>query len=238
MTLRAKLTVSVALLVAVAIALSGWLAVDAASRELNQGVDAFLRDRVDAAARQGLGQRGGRGTFEEIRGGVRDRRPRRGLEAVAQDDSVTQVIAGDGRVLELGSVSLPVSLRDLAIASGQGSNRLRTSEVDGTKYRIITANIGHGNALMVARDLSEVDSALDGLARRTLILGLVGSALAALVAWVLASRLSRPINRLTEAAEHVAATQDLESSIDVDAGGEVGRLADSLNTMLDALDTS
>ena len=47
-----------------------------------------------------------------------------------------------------------------------------------------------------------------------------------------------PIARLTEAAEHVAETQELEARIDVDRDDEVGRLAASFNAMLAALEES
>ena len=51
-------------------------------------------------------------------------------------------------------------------------------------------------------------------------------------------RATRPIERLTETAEHIAATQDLTTPIPVRGDDEVGRLAASFNTMLIALDTS
>jgi two-component system sensor histidine kinase MprB len=51
-------------------------------------------------------------------------------------------------------------------------------------------------------------------------------------------RATRPIERLTETAEHIAATQDLATPIPVRGDDEVGRLAASFNTMLIALDTS
>src|SRR5205823_3245067 len=46
------------------------------------------------------------------------------------------------------------------------------------------------------------------------------------------------IEQLTNAAERVAATQDLETPIPVTGEDEVGRLATSFNTMLSALATS
>ena len=46
------------------------------------------------------------------------------------------------------------------------------------------------------------------------------------------------MRRLTEAAEHVAETQDLSASIEVHGRDEVARLATSFNEMLEALDRS
>ena len=56
-----------------------------------------------------------------------------------------------------------------------------------------------------------------------------------LLAWFIARRIVRPVERLTAATEHVATTQDLESTIAVDRRDELGRLAASFNTMLVAL---
>ncbi len=51
-------------------------------------------------------------------------------------------------------------------------------------------------------------------------------------------RATRPIEQLTDTAEHIAETQDLTTPIPVKGDDEVGRLAASFNTMLIALDTS
>ncbi len=48
----------------------------------------------------------------------------------------------------------------------------------------------------------------------------------------------RPVERLTAAAEHVAATQDLDSTIDDRGEDELARLARSFNSMLRALAAS
>ena len=58
------------------------------------------------------------------------------------------------------------------------------------------------------------------------------------MAWLLARRALRPVERLTSAAEHVARTQELAGTIDVARDDEVGRLARSFNAMLEALQTS
>jgi two-component system sensor histidine kinase MprB len=62
--------------------------------------------------------------------------------------------------------------------------------------------------------------------------------LAALAALFVARTTLKPVNRLTRAAEHVAATKDLAASIDVQRRDELGRLASTINSMLAALATS
>ena len=76
------------------------------------------------------------------------------------------------------------------------------------------------------------------LRTRLVIIGLAGIALAALAAWLVMRRATRPIEQLTDTAEHIAETQDLTTPIPVKGDDEVGRLAASFNTMLVALDTS
>ena len=238
MSLRSRLAVSVAALVAVAIALSGWIIVDSAERELTQEVDAFLENRTDSVVGLNLLAQRGRGDLANGFPGV-GREPRRfGLDSLSEDDSVTQLITPDGQTQAFGDVTLPVGPSELQVAAGTSRARFGNVVVDGTEFRVKTTPLVDGVALMVGRDLSEVDAALDGLTRRTIVLGLIGSGLAAIVAWGLASGLARPVKRLAMAAEHVAETQDLSSSIEIGGGTEVARLADSFNTMLSALDTS
>ena len=237
MSLRSRLALSVALLVAVAIGLSGGLTVLNAQNELRNEVDDFLTDRAGQLVPFAPG-------LERLVGG-RPGGPGReiGRDFLDRPDAVTQVLDESGEVLLAGDPGLPVSADDQRIAdarSGTEQRRpfLRTVEVDGARYRVITAPVRSGGAVMIARDLAEVDDVVSGLARRTVALGLIGAGVAALIAWWLASRLTRPIGELTAAAGHVAATQDLSASIPRSGDDEVGRLAASFNTMLEALDTS
>lgn len=237
MSLRTRLAASVAVLVAVAIGISGWIAVDAAERELVDEVDAFLEDRVERLGSVPL--------VEEVlrpegrrRAGFGDRSRRFGFDALSEDDAITQLVTTDGAVFSTGDVVLPVGDDQVREVLERRSATIATLGVDGTDYRVITTPVGRDAVLMVGRDLQEVEGAIDGLARRTVVLGAVGAAAAALIAWLLASRLSGPIGRLTVAAEGVAETQDLSAEIDVRSSDEVGRLAASFNTMLGALHTS
>ncbi len=238
MSLRTRLALSVGVLVALAIALSSIIIVRSATQEAVDEVDRFLEDRLERLSSGPL-QRGGDISRGRGRDGAAVRVGRKFAEALSEDDAATQVITPDGVVRLSTSVELPVGDDDLDAASGSVERTdIRTDEVDGVRYRIISGHLEPVGAVMVGRDLSEVDSLLEGLTRRTVVLGLVGAGVAALAAWLLATRLSRPIDRVTSAAEHVADTQDLSASIEVSGSGEAARLAQSFNTMLDALDTS
>ncbi len=91
---------------------------------------------------------------------------------------------------------------------------------------------------MFARDLSEQEAILDGLRVRFTLIGLLGAIVAGMIGWLVVNRALAPVDELASTAEHVAATQDLTASIQVDRDDELGRLARSFNTMLAALGAS
>jgi two-component system, OmpR family, sensor histidine kinase MprB len=134
---------------------------------------------------------------------------------------------------------LPVSKEDAVVASGKAGPVFRDVAVKGLHLRMVTAAAGEdGLAIQLARPLTEVDQTL---ARLALVLGLVGLggvALAAGLGLAVSHSSLAPLSSLSEAVEHVAETQDLESRIDVERDDEIGYLAAAFNTMLEALETS
>src|SRR5204863_7887142 len=136
-----------------------------------------------------------------------------------------------------GQPTLPIDTEDREIAHEPGESRYRDVTVDSESYRMITASLRNGGAVQIARKVSETDDVLDVLRTRLVIIALAGIALAALAAWLVMRRATRPIEQLTETAEHIAATQDLTTPIPVKGDDEVGRLATSFNTMPIGLDT-
>ena len=101
---------------------------------------------------------------------------------------------------------------------------------------MFTGALDGGGVVQVARSLTEVNAVLAQL--RAVIAGLLVLALAlALVLGRFVARAAiKPVEQLTEASEHVAATRDLSRRIDVEGDDELARLARSFNTMLDALE--
>ena len=238
MTLRTRLTLAVAAIVAAAVA-AGALAAHVSTRsELRGEVDAFLLERAERFARApgGIVDIGGQGP------GGRPGRPggERGNPPLVELDAVTQVINRDGRITSsvTGEPALPIDAGDQQLASARGEPRLRDITVDGEHYRLVTASLPGGGAVQIARSLEESDDVLGVLRARLLGIALLGTALAALAAWALARRTTGPIHRLTETSERIAATQDLTTPIPVTGTDEVGRLAASFNAMLAALATS
>jgi two-component system sensor histidine kinase MprB len=70
------------------------------------------------------------------------------------------------------------------------------------------------------------------------MLALGGIAVAVGLGYGVALATIRPVERLTAAAEHVAATEDLDAAIDDEGNDEVSRLAQAFNAMLAALRSS
>jgi two-component system sensor histidine kinase MprB len=158
-----------------------------------------------------------------------------------QPAAAAQLLLYDGRVLPCieGGPALPVDDEDLSVASGESTRPvLRSVSHEGVPYRQVTMPWRQGVALQIARDVSEQEDTLGSLRLRLTFLTLVGVAAAAGLGWVLAGRIVRPVRRLRDAAEGIAATNDLSTPLPTDGPGEVGSLARSLSTMVGALATS
>ena len=92
--------------------------------------------------------------------------------------------------------------------------------------------------MQIGRSLDEVDSVLDDLRRRTLILVIAVSLAAALAGWLIAGTVAAPMSRLTKAAEEVGSSGRLDVAVPGTGTDEVGRLGGAFRYMLGALATS
>ena len=151
-----------------------------------------------------------------------------------------QLVRSDGSSCPVGSgPRVPVAAADVAAARGGEPTRPRDATTDtGLHVRTVTVPAGNGYALTTWRDLTELDATLTSLARGLLAAGAIGAFGALIAGWVVARAGLRPLDRLTGAAEHVAATQDLQVPIEVRGDDEVARLAHAFNRMTGALETA
>jgi two-component system sensor histidine kinase MprB len=163
-----------------------------------------------------------------------------------------QRIDPNGRVrpLRKGAPLLPVTARDKQVAAGKTGAFTHSATIEieskSTKQnttedvRIYTSQLkGRGcGALQVARSVASLTNTLRRLAVSLLALSLGGIGLAAFLGWVIAGTALGPVRRLTEASEHVARTRDLSRRIETRGRDELARLANSFNTMLEALEIS
>jgi two-component system sensor histidine kinase MprB len=160
-----------------------------------------------------------------------------------RNDLVVQLVNAAGGVLfsSDATIALPVSELDRAVAAGGTSAVLRDIRVDGTHYRMITAPAGPASAgqpqmaVQLAHDLTGTDTFLAGMRLRLIAIGSSVVMLAAIAAWLLSRRAIDPVTRLTAAAEKISVTGNLDTPITMARNDEIGRLACSFNSMLEAL---
>ena len=152
-------------------------------------------------------------------------------------DTVTQVIDPRGNVvIALGQVDLPISNEVIEMVSNPLAQRTRiTTQIDGVPYRILSVPIRRGGALQLGKDISDIESAKDGILLRLFVLGLLAIAASGSAGWFIARRTARPIQKLAAAAEHIAATRELTTTLEISGDSEVRQLAVSFNSMLGAL---
>jgi len=229
MSLRVRLLAVVATTFAVVVVGCVYAAHVSASHELRSQTDHFLLQRAqDGRIRHGLDDLNNAPAVS----------PRPDAPGpFAEPDAYVQLIDTSGTVKLPAAVSLPVDAHDRAIARQQRASRFRTVTIGGTPYRILTVGVP-GGAAQIARSVKETNDVLSTLDIRLVLIALIGTAIAAMLAWIIARRIVRPVEQLTNATERVAQTQDLDSRIEVRRRDELGRLAGSFNTMLVALRTS
>lgn len=235
MSLRVRIALISAGAVAIAVAIAAFVSYSATKSELIDEVDSSLYERLEQ--------------FEEIEDlidlgqAVRPetqsfgpfRRGRRGFDAIFWQ----YLLVGTSRAVTdyPGADGLPIGPLEQAVYDGDADFALRTVAVDGDDLRMLTSQVPTG-VVQVARSLDEVNRSLVGLATILRFAAVIGAVLAGVVGFLVARGAARPIGQLAEAAEHVAETQELAARIDVQRTDEVGRLAESFNAMLAALESS
>lgn len=259
MSFRARIAATAAGAVAIAVLLVSVAAYVASSRSLRDEVDRDLAEAatelLDSPEQIALGiiQRidGGLLTdprFDNFRGrGDRNLFGPLPADRFGGASGFVQVVNASGQLISLGGDLevpadydyLPVDEQVQAVAAGevQGSY-YQTVDVDGAPVRILTQQFVPGIALQVARPLDEVEDSLNRLAVFLGVGSLAGVALAAGLGLLVARFAMHPVEALTASAEHVAQTTDLSHRIERNSSDELGRLGQSFNTMLEALESS
>ncbi len=161
-----------------------------------------------------------------------------------------QFIAPNGSVLVPGgqgssSSAIAIGSAERAVARRGRGDVLRDRTVNDTRLRVLTQGVGARGAVMVARPLTEVESELKELLLILAIVGATGIALAAALGAVVAKVALAPVRRFTARTERLTASDASGSSelylsgrLEVRGRDELGRLADSFNRTLDALEHS
>ena len=141
---------------------------------------------------------------------------------------------------EANGAPLPVDERAAQLADGKGDAYFKNVDVGQNEVRMreFVAPLPHGGAIITAIPLAGTEHALARLKFWILLVGGIGIAVAAALAAAVATAALRPVQRLTKAAETVAATGDLGERVEVDGDDELARLATRFNGMLAALEDS
>ncbi|HKP17129.1 MAG TPA: HAMP domain-containing sensor histidine kinase [Gaiellaceae bacterium] len=146
-----------------------------------------------------------------------------------------QVIGSNG---EGAAVDLPGQAKAQDLAARSGRSFYSEGQINDVHVRVYAERIGDGLAVQVARPLNEVDHSLHRLRLYLVFIGLGGIGLASALGLVVGHVTLRPVGDLTSVAEQVAETRDLSRRIQAGSRDELGRLASSFNSMLEALDES
>lgn len=241
MTLRARLTLAVVGLLAVAVAAVGLVAVVATRQVLTDQVDELLRAtqvRQGAPLPRDLVRRippveaGGAGPFGD------DERYEPVARLLVDVDGTVERAQPAG----FADDPLPVPATvDVAALDDQ----IATVEVDGTSYRATAQPIGErgdggevGAWLVLLAPLTEVDDTVGGLLWVVVLAGAGALAVGGGLSWWLIGRNLAPVDRMVDTASAIAAG-DLSQRVEHgDDGTELGRLATALDDMLAQLESA
>jgi two-component system sensor histidine kinase MprB len=154
-----------------------------------------------------------------------------------------QLISPQGRLYVPGGqgtapTQIALSASDRAIAHRGSGSSVTDRSVKGTQLRVLTVGTGEGGAVMIARPLTEVEHELSRLLLILALIGAGGIVLAALLGTLVARTALAPIARFTRSTETLTGNLDLSRRLEVRGRDELGRLAESFNGTLDALERS
>jgi two-component system sensor histidine kinase MprB len=240
-SLSARLTLVFGAIGFVTVATISGLAWWLADSESRQSVDTDLLRQVESITAIAQGPLAGSAVLAEAR--EQGEVPGLTVEEFNDRAEVTtiRVLADDGSVA--GSPVGPPS--DAALASLDDADpHLESVTIDGVAYRIVTVPVTNPDAVagdaivgvQLARDVTSERTALSNLATRLVVLSVGGVAVVITASWVVGRWLTRPIDQLTDTAERLAELDDLPGRVEVNRSDEIGRLAESFNRLMSALE--
>ena len=216
MTLRLRLTLVAAGVVAVVLA--------AASLTVYFSMRHALRSQVDS-------------DLSAHAGAIQQRPVFRGFGDFSND--AVEIVDRTGHVVDGNVTLLPVDARTRSVGIGDGGAFYRDVVVRGYHLRELVAPLPNPlGEVIVARSLHDVDRQLHRLRLILLLVTLGGVGVAALAGALVSRATLAPVRRLTAATERIAKTGEPKERIPEGGRGELARLGASFNTMLAALEDS
>ena len=243
MTLRARLAVALAVLAALSVVAVAAISYAATARRLHNEIDVSLV----ATVRQG----------QVLSGDICDELA--GPHRVAGLDSIVQCVLPNGQVIGQGPPG--VDANRLGVDESTPTTSATRAEPDGDDrgpsgpplptvlgpwtqtfggqpFRMVAVSTREGIQVRIGRSLAETNRVLASVRLQSTLVGLVIIALAALAGALIAIRTTRPVTRLSSAAETIAATGRLDIEVPTGGRDEIGRLARAFASMLAALTRS
>jgi two-component system sensor histidine kinase MprB len=219
MTLRARLTLVAAGVVAIVVALASATTYFVMRHELQSQLDGSLHGVARTVQDNA-------GNISEEYGG-----------------SLVEVIDGQGNVQHTTlRHQLPHDAAVLAVAQGRTRGFYRDITVQGFHLREhvvpLVGPFGVYGAVLVVHSLEEMNRALNRLRLILFLVSLGAIALAAAAGRLVSNATLAPVRRLTAAAERIAKTGEPSERVPEGGSGELARLGGSFNTMLASLEES
>jgi two-component system, OmpR family, sensor kinase len=228
MSVKARLSLGVVVLLVAAIAIVGWVFVNSTRASMTARID----DRLVAAATRphaGIGDTFGGPPPEFSQ-----------FAELGYDGAVGKW----GRLVGPGPSADPYALPDPPDPGTDQFSAMLEGPVtvdaeDGSlEYRAIAVAVGEDDFLLFAESLADVDHTVDRLLVTVLLTGAAVVALGALGSWWVVQRSLRPVDRMIDTAAAIAGG-DLTQRVEYgDDGTELGRLASALDDMLGQLELS
>ncbi|MDP9233081.1 MAG: hypothetical protein M3P01_00820, partial [Actinomycetota bacterium] len=157
LSLRARLTLGTACLLALAICAGFVAAYFVVRGQLRGEIDSSLNERANAVI--AVAKQTPNGKLPDLPGNVRITPPKLGGAA-----GYVQFVDAGGKVTLPGSEQIRLPIAGVsAVASGSHAAFHRDATVAGTHVRIYAAQLADGSAIEIARPLTEVDHALGHL---------------------------------------------------------------------------
>ncbi|MEO3783547.1 HAMP domain-containing sensor histidine kinase [Actinocorallia sp. B10E7] len=163
-------------------------------------------------------------------------------------EELQQVVREDGTRCTIPDHGvMPVTSVDKRVARGEEKAAFHTGtgvDYTGKEIDVRTYTIaydlwnGERGAVMTALPMARVTGPLNSLALTLTLVSVFGVGISAAAGLLTARASLRPVDRLAEAVEEVARTEDLSVRIPERGGDEVARLSRSFNTMTAALEAS
>ena len=248
-TFRSRITMLVMLAVGLSVALGALISYISISRAIMNRVDSELEQRATILAESSLTLYAEQ-TLATNSAAVL-------LSATGYQESI---VFADGSSVQPGAVVLtpitpaygssastkiqtaaPFGQPEVQIAATQTGTSLRTVNYKGVDYRVFAFPNKPGNpfnsgpsALVFSVSMAQTEATLSTLTSVSIIVGLIGIALAGAAGFAIGRAALRPVEELSRATEYIARTGDLRS-LTVVGDDELAQLTRNFNTMLEAL---